>query len=90
MERNLEIVEQAIAAGVQSLGPVERRLVRAASHLVRRPPVLGLAMERKTLSSYTERIKKLRARGIRFLAYNNPYLCSDGPLFKEAAEQGVH
>ena len=30
------------------------------------------------------KIRELKARGIRFLVYNNPNLCSDGPLFKEA------
>ncbi len=32
-----------------------------------------------------QRIDGLRARGIRFLGYVNPYLCEDGSLFREAA-----
>jgi alpha-glucosidase len=35
-----------------------------------------------------ERIAGLAARGIRFLAYANPYLCNDGILFEEAREGG--
>ena len=35
-----------------------------------------------------ERIADLAARGIRFLAYANPYLCDDGALFLEAREGG--
>lgn len=34
------------------------------------------------------RIAALKARGIRFLGYVNPYLAVDGPLYPEAAEQG--
>ena len=35
-----------------------------------------------------ERIAGLRARGIRFLGYVNPYLCADGGLFAEAESAG--
>jgi alpha-glucosidase len=35
-----------------------------------------------------ERIAGLAARGIRFLAYANPYLCNDGILYEEAREAG--
>jgi alpha-glucosidase len=34
------------------------------------------------------RIAALRARSIRFLGYVNPYLCDDGPLFREAEAAG--
>lgn len=34
------------------------------------------------------RIASLKARGIRFLGYVNPYLAVDGPLYPEAAAQG--
>ncbi len=34
------------------------------------------------------RIAALKARGIRFLGYVNPYLAVDGPLYPEAAAQG--
>ncbi|WP_324260852.1 alpha-glucosidase [Altererythrobacter sp. H2] len=34
------------------------------------------------------RIAALKARGIRFLGYVNPYLAVDGPLYPEAAERG--
>ncbi len=35
-----------------------------------------------------ERIAALKARGIRFLGYVNPYLAVDGPLYAEAAANG--
>jgi len=35
-----------------------------------------------------ERIAALKARGIRFLGYANPYLAVDGPLYAEAAANG--
>ncbi|MBP6364406.1 MAG: alpha-glucosidase [Novosphingobium sp.] len=35
-----------------------------------------------------QRIARLAARGIRFLAYANPYLCNDGILYEEALEGG--
>ena len=35
-----------------------------------------------------ERIAALAARGIKFLAYANPYLASDGILYEQAREQG--
>ena len=34
------------------------------------------------------RIASLKARGIRFLGYVNPYLAADGPLYPEAAANG--
>lgn len=34
------------------------------------------------------RIAALKARGVRFLGYVNPYLAVDGPLYAEAAAQG--
>lgn len=33
-------------------------------------------------------IKELNAKDIQFLAYTNPYLCIDGPLYKEAFDLG--
>lgn len=33
-------------------------------------------------------IRKLRERGIRFLGYINPFLATDGSLYKEASERG--
>ncbi|MCL9981705.1 MAG: alpha-glucosidase [Erythrobacter sp.] len=35
-----------------------------------------------------QRIASLKARGIRFLGYVNPYLAVDGPLYPEAAAKG--
>jgi alpha-glucosidase len=36
-----------------------------------------------------EHMAALKARGIRFLGYVNPYLAVDGPLFREAAREGL-
>jgi alpha-glucosidase len=36
-----------------------------------------------------DRIDSLAADGIRFLGYVNPYLCTDGTLYPEAAERGL-
>ena len=36
-----------------------------------------------------QRIADLRARGIRFMGYANPYLCADGALFGEAESRGL-
>jgi sulfoquinovosidase len=36
-----------------------------------------------------QRIADLRARGIRFMGYTNPYLCDDGTLFREAESLGL-
>ena len=35
-----------------------------------------------------ERTAELKERGVRFLAYINPYLASDGVLYREAADKG--
>ncbi|HUB44037.1 MAG TPA: alpha-glucosidase [Acetobacteraceae bacterium] len=36
-----------------------------------------------------KRIAELRARNIRFMGYANPYLCTDGTLYQEAAALGL-
>ena len=36
-----------------------------------------------------QRIADLHARGIRFMGYANPYLCTDGTLFGEAESRGL-
>lgn len=89
MERNLEIVEQAIAAGVQVSGLWSEDWCGLRHTSFGARLFWDWQWNEKRYPELPERIKELRARGIRFLAYNNPYLCSDGPLFKEAAEQGV-
>jgi len=38
--------------------------------------------------AFSENIQKLRARGIRFLAYINPYLVRGGPLYEECRARG--
>lgn len=44
--------------------------------------------DRARFPDLPRRIAELNARGIRFLAYTNPYLCNDGLLYREAAEGG--
>ncbi len=44
--------------------------------------------DRQRYPDLPERIAALQARGIRFLAYANPYLAVDGILYEEAREQG--
>ena len=44
--------------------------------------------DRQRYADLPERIAALEARGIRFLAYANPYLAVDGILYEEAAEGG--
>ncbi len=44
--------------------------------------------DRQRFPDLPERIAALQARGIRFLAYANPYLAVDGILFEQAREAG--
>ncbi len=44
--------------------------------------------DEKRYPDLPERIAALKARGIRFLAYANPYLANDGSLYEEAANGG--
>lgn len=44
--------------------------------------------DRSRYPDLPRRIAELNARGIRFLAYANPYLCNDGALYAEAAASG--
>ena len=44
--------------------------------------------DRQRYRDLPAQIAALQARGIRFLAYANPYLAVDGILYEEAAEQG--
>ena len=44
--------------------------------------------DRQRYPDLPERIAALKARGIRYLAYANPYLANDGILYEEAAQGG--
>ena len=89
MERNLEVLEQALNAGVLVSG------LWCEDWCGLRHTSFGARLfwdwqwNETRYPGLPQQIQKLRERGIRFLAYNNPNLCSDGPLFKEAAEQQV-
>jgi alpha-glucosidase len=88
-ERNFEILEQALAAGVQVSGMWSEDWCGLRHTSFGARLFWDWQWNEKRYPALPERIKELRARGIRFLAYNNPNLCSDGPLFKEAAERGL-
>lgn len=88
-ERNFEILEQALAAGVQvsAMWSEDWCGLRHTSFGARL--FWDWQWNPARYPDLPRRIAELKSRNIRFLAYNNPYLCSDGPLFKEAAEAGV-
>jgi alpha-glucosidase len=88
-ERNFEILEQALAAGVQVSGMWSEDWCGLRHTSFGARLFWDWQWNEKRYPALPERIKELKARGIRFLAYNNPNLCSDGPLFKEAAEKGL-
>lgn len=87
--RNFEIMEQAIAAGVQvsALWCEDWCGLRQTSFGARL--FWDWQWNPKRYPNLPEKIRSLRERGIRFMVYNNPNLCSDGPLFKEAAEKNL-
>ena len=88
-ERNFEILEQAIDAGVLVSGMWSEDWCGLRHTSFGARLFWDWQWNKERYPQLPERIKDLKARGIRFLAYNNPNLCSDGPLFKEAAEKGV-
>ena len=89
LTKNLEILDQALAAGVLVSGLwcedwAGLRQTAFGSRLF-----WNWQWNETRYPDLPNKIKELRAKGIRFLTYNNPNLCSDGALFKEAAEQDV-
>lgn len=88
-ERNFEILEQALDAGVRVSGMWSEDWCGLRHTSFGARLFWDWQWNEKRYPDLPARIEDLRQRGIRFLAYNNPYLCSDGPLFKEAAEQDV-
>ena len=44
--------------------------------------------DRKLYPGLDDAVKELRRDGVRFLGYINPYVAVEGPLFKEASENG--
>lgn len=88
-QRNFEILEQAINAGVRVSGMWSEDWCGLRHTSFGARLFWDWQWNEKRYPQLPQKIDELRQRGIRFLAYNNPYLCSDGPLFKEAAEKGV-
>lgn len=89
MERNLEILEQALAAGVKVSGMWSEDWCGLRHTSFGARLFWDWQWNATRYPQLPEKIEELRKRGIRFLAYNNPNLCSDGPLFREAAEKGL-
>lgn len=88
-ERNFEILEQALEAGVQVSGMWSEDWCGLRHTSFGARLFWDWQWNEKRYPDLPKRIKDLKAKGIRFLVYNNPNLCSDGPLFKEAAEKGL-
>ena len=87
-ERSFERLEAMLAAGVHVSGLwcedwVGLRETSFGSRLF-----WDWRLNEQRYPGLPARIAALRARGIRFLGYVNPYLCDDGGLFAEAAEAG--
>jgi alpha-glucosidase len=89
MDRNMEILEQTLKAGVKVSGMWSEDWCGLRQTSFGARLFWDWQWNSQRYPGLPEKIKELRARGIRFLAYNNPYLCSDGPLFKEAAEKNL-
>lgn len=87
--RNLEILELAIKAGINVSG------LWCEDWCGLRQTSFGMRLfwdwqwNKNRYPDLPQKIKELNKKGIKFLAYNNPYLCSDGPLFKEAQEKNL-
>lgn len=88
-ERNFEILEQALAAGVHVSGMWSEDWCGLRHTSFGARLFWDWQWSEKRYPQLPEKIRELKARGIRFLVYNNPNLCSDGPLFREAAEKGL-
>ncbi len=88
LPRNLEILERVRSAGVPVSGLWSEDWcgVRQTSFGTRL--FWNWEWNSSRYPELPQTIEDLRKEGIRFLAYNNPNLCSDGELFKEAANKG--
>ncbi|MBK7590923.1 MAG: alpha-glucosidase [Betaproteobacteria bacterium] len=87
--RNFEILEQALAAGVHVSGMWSEDWCGLRHTSFGARLFWDWQWSAQRYPELPAKIRELKERGIRFLVYNNPNLCSDGPLFKEAAEKGV-
>lgn len=88
-DRNFEILDQALCAGVKVSGLwcEDWSGLRHTSFGARL--FWNWQWNEQRYPDLPGKIRQLRERGIRFLTYNNPNLCSDGELFKEAAAKGL-
>ena len=86
--RSFERLEQFIAAGtaVSALWCEDWAGIRETSF--GRRLFWDWRRDNQRFPDLPERIAALRARGIRFLAYANPYLANDGILYEKAREGG--
>ena len=88
-QRNFEILDQALNAGVLVSGMWSEDWCGLRQTSFGARLFWDWQWNEKRYPDLPQRIKDLKEKGIRFLVYNNPNLCSDGPLFKEAAEKGL-
>ena len=84
-ERNLEILEKTIDAGVKVSGMWSEDWCGLRHTTFGARLFWDWQWNNERYPGLPEKITELKNRGIRFLAYNNPNLCTDGDLFKEAA-----
>ena len=87
-ERSFERLERMQAAGVQvsALWCEDWAGLRQTSFGARL--FWDWRLDGRRYPSLPARVAALRARGVRFLGYVNPYLCVDGSLFPEAEAAG--
>ncbi len=86
-KRNFEILEQTLNAGINVSGMWSEDWCGLRHTSFGARLFWDWQWNSERYPELPEKIKELREKGIRFLAYNNPNLCTDGPLFKEAAEK---
>lgn len=87
-ERSFERLERMEAAGVQVSGLWCEDWVGLRQTSFGARLFWDWRVDEGRYPGFANRLAALRARGIRFLGYVNPYLCVDGSLFPEAEAAG--
>lgn len=87
-ERSFERLERMEAAGVQISGLWCEDWVGLRHTSFGARLFWDWRADERRYPGFAARLAGLRARGIRFLGYVNPYLCVDGSLFPEAEAAG--
>ncbi len=86
--RSLERLERYVEAGAAISGLWCEDWVGVRETSFGRRLFWNWSWNRQRYPDLDRRIPELAARGIRFLGYVNPYLCTDGELYAEAAAAG--